>query len=285
MNYPSLFTPLRLGTLVLPNRVVMAPLTRMRSGDEHVPTPLNAEYYRQRASAGMVVTEGTAISADGQGYPRAPGLYTAAQVAGWRRVTDAVHSRGGRILAQLAHNGRNSHSSFMPDGGPPFAPSAIPPDLPGFTADFRQVPIEMPRVLRSEQISAIIAKFREAAMNAMQAGFDGVEIQAANSHLVDQFLEDGTNSRTDEYGGSIENRARFLLEIVDQTGDAIKPHPMGVRLSPFGQYGGIHESRPLELFTYVIEALSPAAHCLSSLDRGTRLGDRASGRSARWFRQ
>ncbi len=124
MNYPSLFTPLRLGTLVLPNRVVMAPLTRMRSGD-------------------------------GQGYPRAPGLYTAAQVAGWRRVTDAVHSRGGRILAQLAHNGRNSHSSFMPDGGPPFAPSAIPPDLPGFTADFRQVPIEMPRVLRSEQISAI----------------------------------------------------------------------------------------------------------------------------------
>jgi N-ethylmaleimide reductase len=122
-------------------------------------------------------------------------------------------------------------------------------------------------------------------MNAMQAGFDGVEIQAANSHLVDQFLEDGTNSRTDEYGGSIENRARFLLEIVDQTGDAIKPHPMGVRLSPFGQYGGIHESRPLELFTYVIEALSPAAHCLSSLDRGTRLGDRASGRSARWFRQ
>jgi N-ethylmaleimide reductase len=253
---PSLFTPLRLGNIDLPNRIVMAPLTRMRAGDGHVPTLLNVEYYRQRASAGLIIAEGTAISAEAQGYPAAPGIYTAAQVAGWRVVTDAVNSRGGRIVMQIAHNGRNSHSSFMPDGGPPFAPSAIPPNLPGFTADFRQVPIEIPRELRTEQVEAIVKDFRNAAVNAIEAGFDGVEIQAANSHLVDQFLEDGANVRTDRFGGSIENRCRFLLEIVDQIGAAIKGHALGVRLSPFGQYGGIRDSQPLELFTHVIESLN-----------------------------
>jgi N-ethylmaleimide reductase len=256
MGAETLFTPLRLGSLKLPNRIVMAPLTRMRAGDGHVPTPLNAEYYAQRASAGVIITEGTAISVEAHGYPRSPGIYTAEQIAGWRLVTSAVHSRGGRIIIQLQHNGRNSHSSFMPDGGPPFAPSAIPPHLPGFTADFQQVPIETPRVLLKEQIRKVIADFRNASIHAMDAGFDGVEIQAANSHLVDQFLEDGTNLRTDEYGGSIENRARFLLDIVDQVGTAIKPNVLGVRLSPFGQYGGIHDSRPMELFTSVIESLS-----------------------------
>jgi len=253
---PSLFTPLRLGNIDLPNRIVMAPLTRMRAGDGHVPTPLNAEYYRQRASAGLIITEGTAISVEAQGYPAAPGIYTPAQIAGWRVVTGAVHSRGGRIVMQIAHNGRNSHSSFMPDGGPPFAPSPIPPNLPGFTADFRQVPIEIPRGLRTEQVETIVKDFRNAAVNAIEAGFDGVEIQAANSHLVDQFLEDGTNVRTDRYGGSIENRCRFLLEIVDRIGAAIKGSALGVRLSPFGQYGGIRDSQPLELFTHVIESLN-----------------------------
>jgi N-ethylmaleimide reductase len=253
---PALFTPLRLGNIDLPNRIVMAPLTRMRAGEGHVPTLLNVEYYRQRASAGLIIAEGTAISAEAQGYPAAPGIYTAAQIAGWRVVTDAVHSRGGRIVMQIAHNGRNSHSSFMPDGGPPFAPSSIPPALPGFTADFRQVPIETPRELRTEQVEAIVRDFRNAAVNALEAGFDGVEIQAANSHLVDQFLEDGANVRTDRYGGSIENRCRFLLEIVDQIGAAIKGHALGVRLSPFGQYGGIRDSRPLELFTHVIQCLN-----------------------------
>jgi N-ethylmaleimide reductase len=252
----SLFTPLRLGNIDLPNRIVMAPLTRMRAGDGHVPTLLNAEYYRQRASAGLIITEGTAISAEAQGYPAAPGIYTAAQIAGWKIVTDAVHSRGGRIVMQIAHNGRNSHSSFMPDGGPPFAPSSIPPNLPGFTADFRQVPIETPRELRTEQVEAIVKDFRNAAVNAIEAGFDGVEVQAANSHLVDQFLEDGANVRTDLYGGSIENRCRFLLEIVDQIGAAIKGNALGVRLSPFGQYGGIGDSQPLKLFTHVIESLN-----------------------------
>jgi N-ethylmaleimide reductase len=255
MNFPLLFAPLRLGNIELPNRIVMAPLTRMRAGAGGVPTPLNVEYYRQRASAGLIVTEGTAIGAEARGYPAAPGIYTTEQIAGWRAVTDAVHARGGRIIMQIAHNGRNSHSSFMPDGGPPFGPSAIPPNLPGFTADFRQVPIETPRALLTEQVAAIVADFRNASVNAMEAGFDGVEIQGANSHLVDQFLEDGANLRTDAYGGSIENRARFLLEIVDRVHAAIRPNTLGVRLSPFGQYGGIHDNRPLELFTYTIKSL------------------------------
>jgi N-ethylmaleimide reductase len=211
----SLLTPIKLGGLNLPNRIVMAPLTRMRAGDGHVPTALNAEYYAQRASAGLIIAEGTAISAEAHGYPRAPGIYTVEQIAGWRRVTEAVHSRGGRIILQIQHNGRNSHSSFMLDGGPPFAPSAIPPNLPGFTADFQQVPIETPRALSVGQIRTIVSDFRNASINAVEAGFDGVEIQGANSHLVEQFLEDGTNVRSDEYGGSLENRARFLLEIVD----------------------------------------------------------------------
>jgi N-ethylmaleimide reductase len=256
MNPLSLLTPIKLGGLNLPNRIVMAPLTRMRAGDGHVPTALNAEYYAQRASAGLIIAEGTAISAEAHGYPRAPGIYSVEQIAGWRRVTEAVHSRGGRIILQIQHNGRNSHSSFMPDGGPPFAPSAIPPNLPGFTANFQQVPIETPRALSVEQIRTIVSDFRNASINAMEAGFDGIEIQGANSHLVEQFLEDGTNVRSDEYGGNLENRARFLLEIVDQVSTAIRPNPIGVRLSPFGQYGGIHDSQPLELFTYVIKLLS-----------------------------
>ena len=252
----SLFAPLRLGRINLPNRIVMAPLTRMRAGDGHVPGTMNAEYYGQRASAGLVISEGTAVSAEGQGYPGAPGIYTAGQIEGWRRVTETVHRRGGRIILQVAHNGRNSHSTFMPDGGPPFAPSEIAPKLPAFTADFRQVPVETPRALRTEQVRSIVADFRQAAVNAMEAGFDGVEIQGANSHLVDQFLEDGTNVRKDEYGGPIENRARFLMEVVDQVSDAVGRGAVGVRLSPFGQYGGIRDSRPLELFTHVIESLS-----------------------------
>lgn len=270
----SMFSPLRLGDFELRNRIVMAPLTRMRAGDGGVPTSLNVEYYGQRASAGLIITEGTAITADARGYPGAPGIYAAEQVAGWRRVADRIHAQGGRVVMQIAHNGRNSHSSFMTDGGPPFAPSAIPPNLPGFTAAFRQVPIETPRALRTEQVSAIVADFRTAAINAIDAGFDGVEIQAANSHLVDQFLEDGTNRRTDEYGGSIENRSRFLLEIVEAVSSAIAPSALGVRLSPFGQYGGISDSRPHDLFDHVIESLSKRRIAYLHLieGRGSELG-------------
>jgi N-ethylmaleimide reductase len=250
-----LFTPLRVGAIQLPNRIVMAPLTRMRAGAHNVPTASNAKYYAQRASAGLIISEGTAVSAQAQGYPSSPGIYTEEQIAGWRAVTDAVHSCDGRIVLQIQHNGRNSHSSLLPNGSLPVAPSPIPPSLPAFTKDFRQVPIEVPRALETAEIPLIIETFGHAALNAIEAGFDGVEIQGANSHLIEEFMEDGTNQRTDAYGGSKENRVRLLLEIVDEVVDAIGPNRTGVRLSPFGQYGGIRDSNPLELFTFVIQEL------------------------------
>jgi N-ethylmaleimide reductase len=256
MSKEILFRPLRLGLIQLPNRIIMAPLTRMRAGAANVPTPMNAEYYAQRASAGLIISEGTAISPQAQGYPSAPGIYTAAQISGWRTVADRVHARGGRIVMQIAHNGRNSHSSLMPDNRPPVAPSAIPPSIPAFTKDFQQVPAETPRPLELCEIAAIISTFRRAALNAIEAGFDGVELQGANSHLIEQFLEDGTNHRSDGYGGSVENRARFLFEVVDEVAAEIGADRVGVRLSPFGQYGGIRDSNPLELFTFVIGELN-----------------------------
>ncbi|MGB9434564.1 MAG: alkene reductase [Candidatus Acidiferrum sp.] len=255
MSIGILFTPLRVGVIQLPNRIVMAPLTRMRAGANHVPTALNAEYYAQRSSAGLIISEGTAVSAQAQGYPSSPGIYTAEQIAGWRVVSDAVHASGGRIVMQIQHNGRNSHSSLLPDGTLPVAPSPIPPNLPGFTKDFQQVPIEVPRALETGEIPVIVESFRQAALNAIEAGFDGVEVQGANSHLIEEFFEDGTNQRTDAYGGSKENRVRILLDIVDEVTAAIGPDRVGVRLSPFGQYGGISDSNPIELFSFVIQQL------------------------------
>jgi N-ethylmaleimide reductase len=255
MNHDALFAPLQLGAIRIPNRIVMAPLTRMRAGTGNVPTALNAKYYAQRASAGLIVAEGTAVSHQGQGYPSAPGIYTSDQIAGWKLVTDAVHSRGGRIVLQIAHNGRNSHSSLLPENSLPVAPSAIPPNLPAFTREFKQVPVETPRALETDEIPAIVNTFTQAGVNAIDAGFDGVEIQAANGHLVDQFLEDGTNQREDVYGGAAENRIRFLVEIVDNVSAVIGANRLGVRLSPFGQYGGIHDSNPLHLYVAAISAL------------------------------
>jgi N-ethylmaleimide reductase len=252
----SLFTPLYLGSIKIPNRIVMAPLTRMRAGANNVPTPLNAEYYAQRATAGLIISEGTAISADAHGYPVAPGIYTEEQIAGWRVVTNAVHARGGRIIMQIGHNGRNSHSSLRPDGSVPVAPSAIPPSIPVLTSGFQQVQAEVPRALETSEVAVIVSEFRQAALNAIEAGFDGVELQGANGHLVEEFLEDGTNLRTDRYGGSKQNRARFLLDIVCEISGAIGADRLGVRLSPFGQYGGIHDSKPIDLFNYVIKELS-----------------------------
>jgi N-ethylmaleimide reductase len=255
MNHDALFAPLQLGAIRIPNRIVMAPLTRMRAGTGNVPTALNAKYYAQRASAGLIIAEGTAVSHQGQGYPSAPGIYTSDQIAGWKLVTDAVHSRGGRIVLQIAHNGRNSHSSLLPENSLPVAPSAIPPNLPAFTREFKQVPVETPRALETDEIPAIVNTFTQAGVNAIDAGFDGVEIQAANGHLVDQFLEDGTNQREDVYGGAAENRIRFLVEIVDNVSAVIGANRLGVRLSPFGQYGGIHDSNPLHLYVAAISAL------------------------------
>src|ERR1700727_866460 len=255
MNHDALFAPLQIGSIRMPNRIVMAPLTRMRAGVGNNPTALNTRYYAQRASAGLIIAEGTAVSQQGQGYPSAPGIYTDDQIQGWRLVTDAVHFKGGRVFMQIAHNGRNSHSSLFPENSLPVAPSAIPPNLPAFTNEFKQVPTETPRALHTDEIPPIVDSFVQAAVNAIEAGFDGVEVQAANSHLIDQFLQDGTNKRTDVYGGPAENRIRFLLEIVDKVGAAIGTDRLGVRLSPFGQYGGIHDSNPLHLFGIAINAL------------------------------
>jgi N-ethylmaleimide reductase len=188
MSTKSLFNPLHLGAIEIPNRIIMAPLTRMRAGANNVPTKLNAEYYAQRASAGLIISEGTAISAYAHGYPVAPGIYTEEQIAGWRFVTDAVHKRGGQIVMQIGHNGRNSHSSLRPDGSRPVAPSAIPPTIPALTSGFQQVKAEVPRALDTGEIAAIVTEFRQAAVNAIEAGFDGVELQGANGHLIEESL-------------------------------------------------------------------------------------------------
>lgn len=274
MPNESLFTPLELGAITLPNRIVMAPLTRMRSGAGHTPTPLNVEYYAQRASAGLIIAEGTAVSPHAHGYPNGPGIYTDQQIAGWRTVTDAVHADGGRIVLQIQHCGRNSHSSLSRDGAGPVSPSATLPNIPVLTSDFVQVPAELPRALGTAEISILVDAFRDAAVNAIAAGFDGVELQGANSHLIEQFLDDGTNLRSDAYGGSVDARARFLLEIVDATAAAIGVDRLGVRLSPFGRYGGIHDSDPLTLHTFVIEELSRRGigylHLIEA--RGSELG-------------
>jgi N-ethylmaleimide reductase len=253
----KLFDPIRVGAIALRNRIVMAPMTRMRANRDGVPTSLMAEYYAQRATAGLIVTEGTAISQQAQGFPRAPGIYSVEQTNGWRSLVHAVHEAGGRIVIQLAHNGRNSHSSLA-GNALPVAPSAVVSNIPALTADFKEVQPQVPRPLTAIETEHIVDDFGLAAERAMDLGFDGVELQAANSHLIDQFMEDGTNLRCDRYGGSIENRSTFLSEIVERVSAVIGKERVGVRLSPFGQYGGIHDSHPLQLFTSVVRVLSGA---------------------------
>jgi len=256
MKHPTLFAPLRLGTLGLPNRMVMAPLTRMRASDGALATSLMADYYGQRASAGLIITEGTAISLQAHGYPASPGIYTPEQIAAWRSVTSRVHRMQGRIFMQIQHNGRGSLPVYNPDGSLPVAPSAIPYKGKVYTPGFEPRDPPTPRALESSEIATLIRTFSQAAANALSAGFDGVEIQAANGHLIDQFLCDGSNRRTDDYGGPIANRARFLLDIVDSTIGAIGANRLGVRLSPYGQYGGISDSDPIALFEHVLRELS-----------------------------
>lgn len=249
-----------MGDLELSHRVVLAPLTRMRStqpGD--VPNPLNATYYAQRASdRGLLISEATQISLLGKGYPAAPGIHSPEQVEGWRFVTRAVHEKGAYMFLQLWHVGRVSHSSLHPEAGLPIAPSAIAPNdgSQALTADFQQVSFETPRAVEIEEIPAIVAEYRHGAENAKAAGFDGVEVHSANGYLLDQFLEDTTNRRTDEYGGSIENRARLLLEVVDTVVEVWGGSRVGVRLSPYGNFMDMGDSNPLALFTYVLEQLS-----------------------------
>lgn len=252
----SMFDELDLGGLTLKSRFVMAPLTRMRSKQPgNVPWELNAEYYRQRASAGLIISEATQVSPQGQGYPGTPGIHTPEQVDGWKQVTSAVHEAGGRIFLQLWHVGRISHRSHQPDGALPVAPSAIQPAGGTYSAEWQEVGFETPRALETAEIPELIGQYRRGAENAKRAGFDGVEIHGANGYLLDQFLQDGSNQRTDPYGGSIENRIRLLMEVVGAVMGVWGEGRVGVRLSPYGTYNDMHDSDPLALFTHVIRSL------------------------------
>lgn len=254
----TLFDPLIAGDFHLPNRIVMAPLTRMRSKQPgNIPHELNATYYAQRAEAGLIISEATQVCQQGQGYPGTPGIHSAEQVAGWKLVTDAVHAAGGRIVLQLWHVGRISHSSHQPDNALPVAPSAIAAENSGtMTADWKPTPILTPRALETEEIPGIVEAFAHGARLAKEAGFDGVEVHGANGYLLDQFLQDGSNKRTDRYGGSIENRARLLLEVVDAVVAVWGAGRVGVRLSPYGTFNDVSDSDPVALFTHVLSQLS-----------------------------
>lgn len=250
-----LFEPVKLGPLSLPNRIVMAPLTRSRAKDGDVPSELAIEYYSQRATAGLIIAEATQISPQGKGYVYTPGIYNDEQVKAWKRISDAVHAKGGHIYLQLWHVGRISHPSIQPDHALPVAPSAIKPEGQAYTND-GFVPLVTPRALETSEIPGIVEQYRKAAQYARAAGFDGVEIHAANGYLLDQFLRDKTNHRTDQYGGSIENRARLLLEVADAVVGVWGGERVGVRISPLSSFGDISDSNPEPLFTYVVQKLN-----------------------------
>ncbi|MCW2485984.1 alkene reductase [Candidatus Symbiopectobacterium sp. NZEC127] len=250
---PNLFEPVAIGELTLPNRIVMAPLTRMKAFNERTPGPLMLEYYVQRANAGLIISEATSISAQGVGYPNTPGIWSDEQIAGWARITAGVHAAGGKIVLQLWHVGRISDPVYL-DGKLPVAPSAIAPE--GHVATLRPYKsYEVPRALETNEIPDIVEDFRQAAANAKRAGFDGVEIHAANGYLLDQFLHDGSNQRTDRYGGNIENRARFLLDAVDAVLTVWPAGRVGVHLNLMSNTHSMKDSDPAALFTYVAQQL------------------------------
>ena len=271
----KLFTPARLGPYSLRHRVVMAPLTRMRSEPGNIPGDLMVEYYAQRASAGgLIISEATPVSIRGYGYAGAPGIYSDSQIEGWRRVTAAVHAKGGRIMLQLWHVGRQSHVDLQPHGEAPVAPSAVRAEGYAYTPN-GEVPFSMPRALELHEIAPIVEEFRSGAERALRAGFDGVEIHGANGYLPDQFLQDGSNKRTDEYGGSIENRARFMLEVTDAVISVWGADRVGVRLGPSGTYGSMSDSNPPATFGYVTEQLDRRGiaylHVIEPRIKGTEL--------------
>jgi N-ethylmaleimide reductase len=251
-----LFQPFTLGDLVLPNRIAMAPLTRNRATPgTDAPHALNATYYSQRASAGLLISEGTQVSPQGQGYVWTPGIYSEAQIAGWKTVTDAVHAARGRIFAQIWHVGRVSHVSLLKNGAAPVAPSAIQAKTKTYV-ETGFADVSMPRALETAEIPAVVAEYAEAAQNSLKAGFDGIEIHGANGYLVDQFLKDGTNQRGDAYGGSVENRARFGLEVVDAILKVFPKTRLGIRLSPVSPANDAVTSDPAAVFGYFASELS-----------------------------
>lgn len=251
-----MFTSIKLGSIELKNRLVMAPLTRMRAIDGDVPSPLAKTYYAQRASAGLIISEATQISSIGKGYPATPGIYSAEQTAAWKEIVSAVHAKGGKIVCQLWHVGRISHSSLHPEQGLPEAPSAIAPAGQTYGADWRLHDYETPKAMTAEDITRLLKDYELAAANAKAAGFDGVEIHAANGYLLDQFLQDQTNQRTDGYGGSIENRMRLLGEVIDSVSKIYPKDCIGIRLSPYGSFNDISDSDPIALFNAVIQKLN-----------------------------
>jgi len=252
--YAHLLAPVQLGDLALRNRVVMAPMTRSRAGVGDVPTEMIATYYRQRATAGMIISEGSQISPQGKGYPRTPGCFSPEQLAGWRLVTDAVHSEGGVIVLQLWHCGRMSHSSLQPGGALPVSASTVACEGQIYTAAGLQ-DLEAPRALEIDEISGVVGDFAVAAQLAKDAGFDGVELHAANGYLIDQFLRDGTNQREDCYGGSPENRFRFLGDVIDAVAGVFGASRVGVRLSPVFSTYSMVDSDPASSFGYYVERL------------------------------
>jgi len=272
----DLFSPIRLGRYDLKNRIAMAPLTRNRAAPGNVPTELMAEYYGQRADAGLIIAEATQIVPEGQGYQDTPGIHSPEQIAGWRKVTDAVHAKGGRIFLQLWHVGRVSHSSLQPGGQAPVAPSAIRAKTKTFVnGGFADV--SEPRALDASEIPAIIAAYGKAAENAIAAGFDGVEAHGANGYLLDQFLRDGSNQRTDEYGGSIQNRAKVLLGAMKAITDAVGADRTAIRISPVTPANDAADSNPQPLFNYVVEELNKLKPVYIHIIEGATGGDRNFG--------
>ena len=251
---PDIFTPIQIGSHTLANRMIMAPLTRNRASDGNVPGELVVTYYTQRASAGLIITEGSQVSPQGVGYPLTPGIHSDAQITGWQKVTDAVHQHEGLIFLQLWHVGRVSHPSFH-NGALPVGPSALKPDGEVFTYEGPK-PFETPRALEADEMPGIVEQYRQAAKNAMAAGFDGVEIHGANGYLIDQFLRDGTNKRTDAYGGSLENRTRLLMEVTQAVTEVWGGNRVGVRLSPAGGFNTMSDSDPQTTFEYAANALN-----------------------------
>ncbi len=251
----NLFSPVLLGNLALPNRIIMAPLTRNRAGDGNVPQDMNVEYYRQRAGAGLIISEGSQISATGIGYPATPGIHSQLQIEGWKRVTNAVHDEGGRIFIQLWHTGRISHSSLQPGHLLPVAPSALKATGQAITYEGMK-DFEKPHALTLDELPGIVAEYATAAKNAKEAGFDGVEIHAANGYLLDQFLRDSTNRREDGYGGDIVKRMRLLIEVVEGVIAVWGDHRVGVRVSPENSFNDISDSQPQQTFNAVAKKLS-----------------------------
>ena len=269
----DLFQPVQMGPLTLANRIVMAPLTRSRAGAGDVQGPMNATYYAQRATAGLIISEATQISQQGKGYAWTPGIYTEAQVAGWRLVTDAVHAKGGKIFAQLWHVGRISHPDLQAGHSLPVGPSAVQPKGQAFTEEGFK-PFVTPRALDIGELPGIVGDYRHAAECAKRAGFDGVEVHAANGYLLDQFIRDGTNLRTDDYGGPIENRARLVLEATAAVVDVWGGDRVGIRLSPASPANDVTDSNPLHTFGYVVDQLNRFGlaylHCVEGATGGSR---------------